>query len=514
MKNSNHITLVLSLAALLFSLASCDRGTNTQQQAERPNVVFIFADDLGYGEIQALNPERSKIPTPNLNQLAAQGMTFTDAHTSSSICTPSRYSLLTGRYSWRTHLQSGVTQGGEEPLIAPDRITLGHLFQDLGYTTSIVGKWHLEYHYEVPEGLENTLTERTEKLLPARVPVGTRIPDGPVTRGFDTFYGFHHSRAMSSIVRDDQIVEEIDIDRILPSLTEEVVRQIDQKAAAAKQGKPFFIYFPMSSPHTPIVPSPEWKGKTGLGDYGDFVAQTDGSVGEVIAALERNGLADNTIVIFGADNGTSKEADIENLQQQGHYPSANLRGSKADLWDGGHRVPFIIKWPGRIEAQSQADQLICLSDVMATFADLFDVDLPGDAAVAEDSQSFLPLLFGEAVQNPRQAIVHHSSSGRFSIRQGDWKLLLAPGSGGWSAPKDIAATKAGLPDMQLYNMSQDIGEQANLVNEHPEKVKMLIQLLEEVVAKGRSTPGTAQENDAAIDIFKNEMNYPKKKKDK
>lgn len=496
-------TIVAAICSIL--LLSC---APAEQTFTKPNIVLIFADDMGYGEIEALNPGRSKIPTPHLNRLAKEGMVFTDAHTSSSVCTPSRYALLTGRYNWRSRLQQGVTTGGNEPLIAADRLTLPAMLKRVGYNTSMVGKWHLEYHYEVPTALQNVpKSKNTKSRYLAPVPVGTKITDGPITRGFDTFYGFHHSRAMSSIVRNDEIVEEIDVIDVLPSLTSEVVKLIDEKAEAAKSGSPFFIYFPQNSPHTPIVPGDDWKGKTDLGDYGDFVAQTDGSVGEVLAALDRNGLAENTMVIFSTDNGTSKAANITKLNKQGHYPSANLRGSKADLWDGGHRVPFIVRWPQKIKSGSKSDQLVCLSDIMATCAELFSVDLPDNAA--EDSWSFLPALAGEAIDSPRTSIVHHSIGGRFSFRDGDWKLLLAPGSGGWSSPKDIDAILAGLPDKQLYNMNQDIGEQTNLVDENPEKVEYLVESLKKIVTDGRSTPGTTQENDAAIDIWKNHLNYPK-----
>ncbi|MEP3387234.1 MAG: arylsulfatase [Reichenbachiella sp.] len=469
----------------------------------KPNVVLILADDMGYGEIEALDPERSKIPTPSLNQLAAEGMIFTDAHTSSSVCTPSRYAMLTGRYNWRSRLQDGVILGGEEPLIAPDRMTLGHLFQNNGYSTALVGKWHLDYHYEVPESLMEVKPKKQEGRKLADVPVGTRIPDGPITRGFDTFYGFHHSRAMSSIVRNDEIVDEIDVIDVLPSLTNEVVNLIDQKAEAAKNGQPFFIYFAQNSPHTPIAPAKEWIGKTDLGEYGDFVAQTDGSVGTVLEALERNGLAENTIVIFSADNGTSKSADIEALQAQGHYPSAWMRGSKADLWDGGHRVPFIARWPQQIEAKAESNHLVCLSDLMATFAEYFSYDLPENTG--EDSQSFLNALYGKSVNNPRQEIVHHSIDGKFSIRKGEWKLLLAPGSGGWTSPKDLEASALGLPEMQLYNMNEDIGEAENLIEQYPEKVDSLVATLKKLVDRGRSTEGLPQTNDAVIDIWKNQI---------
>lgn len=466
----------------------------------KPNVVVIYADDMGYGEIEALNPERCKVPTPSLNALADSGMIFTDAHTTSSVCTPSRYSLLTGRYNWRTRLQAGVTSGGKEPLIAEDRMTLGKLFQEQGYKTAIFGKWHLDYTYVVPEELKGfTKPERTDSIYPSGYPIGTRIPDGPVTRGFDTFFGFHHARSMSSIVLDDKIVEEMEVVDVLPAITEATVKYIDDHVAKNAE-EPFFIYFPLSSPHTPIAPAQEWLGKSGIGTYGDFVAQTDGSVGAVMQALERNGLTENTIVIFSADNGTSPAANFSKLERKGHFASANLRGAKADLWEGGHRVPFIFSWPASVGPGTQSDQLISLGDLYATFAEMFEVEYGDD--VAEDSISFLPALYGNPIESPREAVVHHSISGHFAIRQGPWKLLLAPGSAGWSAPKNKDAKEAGLPDMQLYNMAEDLAEQNNLIAQYPEKAQAMIALLESYVDQGRSTPGEPQENDARINIWK------------
>ncbi|RAJ07996.1 sulfatase family protein [Arenibacter echinorum] len=477
------------------------------QQQTKPNVIFIYADDMGYGEVQALNPTHSKIPTPNLNQLAAEGMVFTDAHTSSSVCTPSRYGLMTGRYNWRTRLQRGIVGGGSEPLIEADRMTLGSLFRGKGYSTSIVGKWHLDYHYELPSGTKKPSRQKmTETHFYAPAPIGTHIPDGPISRGFDEFYGFQQSADMSSIVQDDTIIKEIPFIETLPDLTKEVVRQIDDKAAAAKSGKPFFIYFAQNSPHSPVAPAPNWKGKGTLGEYSDFVAQTDGSVGEVMEALNRNGLSENTIVIFSSDNGTSqgREVDISYLESKNHFPSSKLRGYKADLWDGGHRVPFILRWPEKVKAHSQSNQLICLTDMMATFAEMLSEELPDE--VGEDSFSFFNSWFGKAVNNPRESIVHHSVHGRFSIRKGDWKLLLAPGSGGRTAPFGIETIKLGLPQVQLYNMKEDLGEKNNLVAQYPEKITDLIALLESYVSKGRSTLGAIQKNEVEIDIWKNELN--------
>ena len=469
---------------------------------ENPNIIFIYADDMGYGEIEALNPERSKIPTPHLNQLVKEGMEFTDAHTTSSVCTPSRYGLLTGRYNWRTKLQKGVVTGGKPCLIAPGRLTLAQLLKAQGYHTGIFGKWHLDYEYHVPKDVPKVKRRKKEGFRLASVPVGATIVDGPLTRGFDTFYGFHHARSMSSVVEGDKIIKEVHETEILPLITQKITEYIGERAAEAKEGKPFFAYFPMSSPHTPISPAEEWKGKTELGAYGDFVAQTDGSVGAVMQALEEHGLKENTIIIFSADNGSSRvPANFEYLESKGHYPSAHLRGAKADLWEGGHRVPFILRWPAQVKASSKSHQLISLADMMATFAEMLDVDLKDNQG--EDSVSFYSELSGEEGEAPRESIVFHSYTGKFSIRQAEWKLLLAHGSGGWSAPKDDEARKKGLLEYQLYNMADDVSETKNLASEYPEKVENLITLLKKYVEDGRSTLGAKQKNDVEnIDLFK------------
>lgn len=461
---------------------------------------------MGYGEVQALNPERGLIKTPHLDSMVADGMVFTDAHTTSSVCTPSRYGLLTGRYAWRTRLQRGVVTGGRPCLIAPDRMTLGHLFQRQGYSTAIFGKWHLDYQYEVPEALAGVQAQRRNAThYRSGHPLGTKIVDGPLTRGFDTFFGYHHGRSMSSIVKDDTIVEDVHIIDILPRLTDAVVEYIDTKADVAKAGKPFFIYFPMSSPHSPVVPTQPWQGKSGLNAHGDFVMQTDASVGAIIEALDRNGLREDTILIFTADNGTSANAaNMPELMERGHFSSGGLRGSKADLWEGGHRVPFILRWPARVQAGTRMDQLVSMSDMMASFGEMFGVSFEDDTA--EDSISFYPAMFGQPIDNPRQSAVHHSISGRFAIRQGNWKLLLASGSGGWTSPRDAEAAAQGWPDIQLYNLGQDLGEQNNLADQHPEKTQTMIALLQDIIDNGRSTPGAEQTNDTQINLWRLNQN--------
>ncbi|MDF7808049.1 arylsulfatase [Pontiellaceae bacterium B12219] len=451
-----------------------------------PNIVLILCDDLGYGDVQCLNPEYGKIKTPCVDKLAGEGMIFTDAHSGSSVCTPTRYGLMTGRYSWRTTLQRGVVQGFAPNLIAEDRLTVADFLKAQGYHTAIIGKWHLNFQYLDPvSGMP--IKRKSKKTL---APVGSTIPDGPVDRGFDYYHGFHHAGDMKGVIENNTVIAHEDEINMLPRLTRKAVEYID--ARAAEKETPFFLYVPFGSPHTPIVPSPEWQGKSGLGAYADFVMQTDAGVGAITDALERNGLADNTLVIFSSDNGCSKAANIPQLAKQGHRVSAGMRGSKADLWDGGHRIPFIVRWPGKVAPASSSDQLICLTDFFATLAELTGEALP--AGSAEDSISFLPALSGETIVTTRAGVIHHSISGHFAYRQGKWKLLLAKGSGGWSSPTEKEASKRG-PVAQLYDMDADPGETTNLYESHPEVVERLLKQLEADVNRGRSTQGPESEND-------------------
>jgi len=287
---------------------------------------------------------------------------------------------------------------------------------------------------------------------------------------------------------------------VLPTLTRKAVEYISRRAADARAGKPFFLYLPLNAPHTPIAPAPEWRGRSGLNPYADFVMQTDSCIGQVVRALDERGLADHTLLVVTSDNGCSPEADFPALLAKGHNPSSVLRGYKADIWDGGHRVPLVVRWPGKARPGSTSGELVSLVDFTATCAEILGVKLPDDAA--EDSVSFLPALLGKSGKPLREGLVHHSIDGKFSIRQGRWKLELCPGSGGWSRPRDPEAIKKGLPRVQLYDMTADISEQANLQAAHPEIVERLTRLLEKYVADGRSTPGKPQKNDVPVDLWK------------
>ena len=490
-----RFALGIAIAVCSFGITpAAAQGTGSVAVSpSRPNIVFILCDDLGYGDVQCLNPERGKIKTPCVDKLATEGMTFTDAHSGSSVCTPTRYGLLTGRYSWRSKLQSGVVQGFAPNLIVEDRPTVASFLNSQGYHTGIIGKWHLNFQYVDPA--TGTPLEKANKKSLA--PVGSTIPDGPVHRGFDYFHGFHHARDMKGVIENDKVIAHEDEINMLPRLTRKAVEYID--ARSAEKEKPFFLYVPFGSPHTPILPTKEWQGKSGLGDYADFVMQTDAGVGAITDALKRNGLADNTLVIFSSDNGCSKAANFKNLESHGHYASAHMRGSKADIWDGGHRIPFILRWPGKVAPASKSDQLICLTDLFATLSDLTSKPLP--AGSAEDSVSFLPALSGKPIESARAGVIHHSVSGHFAYRQGKWKLCLAKGSAGWTGPKERELPDDA-PKAQLYDLEKDPGETTNLYATHPEVAERLLKLLEADVNNGRSTDGTAAKNDAQIDIWK------------
>lgn len=481
--------------------------------ADKPNIIYILADDLGYGDVQALNPEHSKIATPGMDRLAAEGMVFTDAHSSSSVCTPTRYGVLTGRYNWRTYKQSGVLFGFDQPLIAPDRLTVPGLLKEQGYNTAMVGKWHLGLGLRSPAGKPT----RGMKGGPDSIDWGARIEGGPVDLGFDSWYGIAASLDMPPYIW-------IDNDRFVGECTTmkafhrngaahadfeaiDVLDVIGTKSAEfiAQQSKeePFFLYVPLTSPHAPIIPSEAWQGKCELGTYGDFVMHTDAIVAQITAAVDTAGLADNTIIIVTSDNGCSKVADmakgskggISYLKEQGHYPNAHFRGSKSDIWDGGHRVPFIVRWPAGISAGSSSDEVICLTDLMATAADLTGAKLPSNAG--EDSVSFAPAFKGEPIVSERKGVVHHSVSGQFAYRSGKWKILLTKASGGWTREKMADNSPA-----QLYDMEADPGEQKNLYKSHPEVFARLLAELESDVTRGRSTAGPDQKNDVKRVNFK------------
>jgi arylsulfatase A-like enzyme len=518
----------LAAVAAALSFTACALvGSEESAMDELPNVVYILADDMGYGDVGCLNPQ-GKIPTPNMDRLGREGMIFTDAHSGSAVCTPTRYGVLTGRYSWRTSLKSGVYWGYSQPLIKEGRETVASLLKRHGYETACVGKWHLGLGWQAL----NSGADPSEKKSNTRPDYTKPILNGPVDLGFDCFFGIPASLDMVPYVyvENDRVVEAptetitglegyefyrggpaapgFRHEEVLPMCTKKAVAFIERHAEA-RPDSPFFLYFPLSAPHTPILPTGEFKGKTGIGPYADFVHQCDWTVGRIMEVLERLGMAENTLFIVTSDNGCSPMANFEHLEEQGHDPSYHFRGHKADIFEGGHRIPYIARWPARVEAGSTYGHTICLTDLMATAAAIVGADLADNAG--EDSVSTLPALLGIAKGPVREATVHHSINGSFSIRQGRWKLELCPGSGGWSDPKPGNAVEEGLPMIQLYDLSRDVGERENVQARHPDVVYRMIRLLEDYVERGRSTPGAPQKNDGDPDIWPAQARLEKSK---
>ena len=503
-----NLFLPLCLLTALF-LTACSTKNSVQQ---KPNIIYILADDLGYGDISAFN-EQGKIKTPNIDKLATDGMRFTDAHTSSAVCTPTRYGILTGRYNWRSTLKSGVLTGKSKALIPSSRKTVAKMLQENNYTTAFIGKWHLGWDWAIKAGKEN----RGEGWSPEdfdNIDWSKPVKNGPQELGFDYSYGHSGSldmapyvyveNGMPTKIPDSSTVNTgiyswwregpTSADFIHEDVTPNIFRKSFQYIKEmSEQEKPFFLYLALPSPHTPILPTEEWQGKSGLNPYGDFVMMIDDYVGQMQEIIKEAGIEENTIVIFTSDNGCAPSAKIDELTEKGHYPSYIYRGHKADIFEGGHRVPFIVKWPGKIAPGSTSDQTICTTDLMATCAELVGYQLADNEG--EDSYSMLPLLHGMN-QPIREATVHHSINGSFAIRKGSWKLNLCPGSGGWSYPrpenKEVIDT---LPKYQLYNLGTDPGETNNLFTTNQEKAKELKTLLEKYIVEGRSTPGVPQQND-------------------
>jgi arylsulfatase A len=499
--------------------AESDSARAAEPAAQRPNIVYILCDDLGYGDVQCFNPQ-GKIRTPHIDRLASEGMRFTDAHSGSAVCTPTRYGLLTGRYAWRSRLQQGVLGGLSPRLIEPGRMTVASLLQQRGYHTACIGKWHLGLNWvRLPgKSVAELSIESPQQVW--NVDYAQPFTDGPRAVGFDYYFGISASLDMVpyTFLENDRVVAlpteerefamflgrdgattrrgptapDFDAADVLPRLTDKAIEYIESRASQASGGEPFFLYLPLASPHTPILPTAPWIGRSGLNAYADFVMQTDHCIGQVLAALDKHGLAGNTLVIVTSDNGCSPQARFDELAAAGHHPSYPFRGHKADIFEGGHRVPLVVRWPGRVKPGSQSDQLVCLTDLLATCAELLGAKLPDDAG--EDSVSMLPALLGTAQRPLREAVVHHSVNGSFAIRQGPWKLILCPDSGGWSAPRPGRDDTSGLPPVQLYNLQDDVGERTNLHDRHPEIVAHLTRLLERYVAQGRSTPGAPQRN--------------------
>lgn len=477
-------------------------GLSSLQAADKPNIIFIFADDMGVGDVSHTT---GKAATPALDRLAKEGMRFTDAHTTSSVCTPSRYGLITGRYSWRTRLQKSVFfTPHDKPLIKENESTVATLLKGNGYNTAMVGKWHMGIGWQFKPGSKPKSNDGWD--VDYSKPAVT-----PTSNGFDYFYGIQASLDMAPYVyiendkavaiptvtkafhRKGAATEDFEANQCLKVFAGKSVEYINAKA---NEDKPFFLYLPLTSPHTPIVPSEEWLGKSSIGKYGDFLMETDWVVGQVLEALDKNKISENTLVIFSTDNGCSPAAKIGDLVKKGHKPNGDLRGHKADIYEGGHRVPTIARWPKVVKAGSETKRITSLADFYATCADIVGTKVK--AADGVDSVSFYSTL-KDPNKIDRDPIVMHSIGGLFAIRQGKWKLCFCGGSGGWSAPRKA---KKGQPKWQLFDIEADPAETTNLYNEHPEKVQAMHALMVKYIEDGRSTPGASQSNDVEIKLLK------------
>jgi len=503
--------LSLSLLVLVIS-ASC---SSSLQENLRPNIIIIYTDDQGYGDVGALNPD-AKFKTPNLDKLAYEGMIFTDGHSNDGVCTPSRYSLLTGRYSWRTSLKKGVLSSDGPCLIEKDRLTIASILRENGYNTGMVGKWHLQMEFTGSPGKDRDWSKP--------------FTEGPIEKGFDYYFGIPASMnfGVLTYLENDRVLDppvqwtkkknditprtyrmtppyeteaqegkewveaapSFNDEEVLETFAAKAVEYINASAEDAKNGKPFFLYFALTSPHLPHCTHPDFQGRSNCGNYGDFMEETDYRVGQVLDALAANGIEENTLVIFTADNG----AETNYVYQRDtfdHYSSLNFKGGKRDIYEGGHRVPFLMRWPKVIEAGRKVDIPVCQSDYFATIADIIGAPIPDNAG--EDSYSLYPVLLSEEYDRElRGAVIHHSISGHFAIREGDWKLNMLRGSGGSLQPK-FFIPEEGEAKYELYNLKDDPEETVNLYFEHPEIVEDLTSKITRIVEDGRSTPGTPQD---------------------
>jgi len=495
MKNS----ISAGLLALILVSVSCFGA----DPAKQPNVIFIMADDLGYGDFSCYGA--TGFQTPACDRLAKEGMRFADAHSPSAVCTPTRYAVLTGRYAWRSWLKNWVLFERHPLLIDTERLTMGKLFQSGGYTTGCIGKWHLGWGTELN-------TDFSGEVKP-----------GPLEVGFDSFFGVPHSHNSGKphrvFMRNRRIVN------LKPGLKynsaeamKDTVRKLEDTAinlsneAVAfidrNKDEPFFLYYPTTNIHFPLTPNSRFKGTTKIGIYGEFVVEFDWAVGQILMALDRNGLTDNTIVVLTSDNGARPPGKLLELKDfKGHQCNGPWRGTKRMIYEGGHRVPLIVRWPGKVKQGTVSDETVCLTDFFATFASILKQPVGKNAG--EDSYDLTNLLLGKPYKKPlREATVHHSVSGQFAIRKGDWKLIEGSGNGDYPRkqkggidikslnPQRDPATGKWVkldyfeltPDgkFQLYNLKTDPKEQKNLSKMHPEKVRQLHDLLNRYRDSGRS----------------------------
>ncbi len=467
----------------------------------RPNIVFILADDMGYGDVQALNPD-SAIPTPALNRLAREGMTFTDAHSPSAVCTPTRYATLTGRYCWRSTLKSGVLNGYGPPLIEKERPTVASHLREAGYRTAVVGKWHL--------GLGFRKDERGEWDW------AQPLDHSPLDLGFDRSfiipasldfppYVYIEGRTVTGLplaeqeaipfpgfVRKGEIGSNFSIVDCLDRLTGEAAAFIRE---SGPEDEPYFLYFPLTAPHKPVLPHPRFEGRTDLGPYGDFIVQVDDAVGQILEAVDDSGEADHTVLIYTSDNGSFMyrqtadagadhvaDSSVQAYDEKSHTANGDLRGTKADIWEAGHRVPFFVRWPDVIEPGSRCEEVICHVDLFATASAIAGARLPSPDTAAPDSFDLTPLFRGEPEAFRRAPVVNHSAAGMFAVRDGDWKLILGNGSGGREQPR---GSRFQTP-WQLYHLGDDPGETKDLYEKEKARADRMAAALFQILADDES----------------------------
>jgi arylsulfatase A len=527
----NRRTFLKNLGAGItaLSLSGCNESlqniSGDALNSKHPNILILYADDLGYGDLGCYNPG-SKIPTPNLNKLAAAGMRFTDGHSSSGICTPSRYALLTGRHHWRKF--HGIVGVFGKSVFDKDRLTLPEMLKTKNYTTAAIGKWHLGWDWDAikkPDAKPDMQTKWNRKVKvwgPEDFDWSKSIPDGPLAHGFDSYFGdtvinfppycwIENDKVVKApdTMKDESKWKKIkegnwecrggpmasdwDPYQNIPTTTKKGVEFIK---AQAKTKDPFFLYFAYPSPHAPIIPNDKFDGKSKAGPYGDFVYETDDSIGQLLKALKESGQAENTLVIFTADNGPEAYA-YERDSKFDHWSASPLRGLKRDIYEGGHRVPYIVKWPGNVPAGKVSNELVSQIDIMATIASVVGHQLPDDQA--EDSHDLLELFTGKRDTGPRTFHVHNTQANKYAVREGDW--LLVDTKSGYSRKKihepwekKHGYKPEGDRKAHLFNMKDDVSQRYNIIDKYPEKAEQLRALLEKIREQGYSAPRLEKRN--------------------
>lgn len=490
-----HICVFVAIVLLI----SCSSPTSKSG----PNIIYILTDDLGYGDVSILNPS-SKIPTPNMDQIAANGVSFSDAHSNSSVCTPTRYGVLTGRYAFRSRLKSGVLWGYSSSLIEPERETVASFLKTNGYNTACIGKWHLGLDWKKKDQSKEIpdikWKQKVEANFDDNVDYSSYISGGPSDHGFDYSFIIPASLDMSPYcyIQNGHVVEEpigytagklpedegrgvfwrtgkmspsFDFDKVLPAFVDTAAHYISTQA---QNEDPFFLYLPLPSPHTPWLPDSKYDSVSGAGKYGDYVAMVDDMIGRLVKEINQAGISHNTLFIVTSDNGADWRP--EDIEATDHLANYIYKGRKADIYEAGHRIPFIAQWPGVIPSGIRSDQVMCTTDLFATLAGLLGQELPENNA--EDSENLWPAFIGQDHESIRDYTIHHSLDGYFSIRKGKWKYTPHLGSGGFSDPKSIKPEKGEAPGT-LYNMEIDVKEENNLYSDYPEVVAELSELLEQ-----------------------------------